>query len=431
MPPSVAVKFVILLFLLLLSALFSSAETSLTTVSKLRVRSLAEDGNKRAATLLTLIENPANMLSAILIGNNVVNLSASSLATSVALELLGSRGAAIATGILTLLILIFGEITPKRLATLHNEKMALMYAPLFLTFTRLLTPVIFIVNKLSMGVMFILRIDPNEKAAPITESELRTVVDVSHEEGVLESEEHQMITNVVDFGDSLAKDIMVPRIDMVFANSEMSYDELMAAFRQDLYSRMPVYSETRDNIIGVINLKDIFFYEGEPEDFRIQNFLREPFFTYEFKKTSELMSEMRKNNTAMAIVLDEYGATAGLITLEDLLEEIVGEIRDEYDADEVDSIRAINADEYIAEGAAKLDDINDAFGLNLKSDDYDSIAGHIINRLEHLPRMGESIQEENVVFTVKSISKNRIDQVHIRLLPKEDDGKEHEQEDKE
>ncbi len=371
------------------------------------------------------------MLSAILIGNNVVNLSASSLTTSVILELFGSQGAAIATGILTLLILIFGEITPKRLATLHNEKMALMYAPLFLTFTRLLTPVIFIVNKLSFGVMFLLRIDPNEKAAPITESELRTVVDVSHEEGVLESEEHQMITNVVDFGDSLAKDIMVPRIDMVFANSEMSYDELMAAFRQDLYSRMPVYSETRDNIIGVINLKDIFFYEGEPEDFRIQNFLREPFFTYEFKKTSELMSEMRKNNTAMAIVLDEYGATAGLITLEDLLEEIVGEIRDEYDADEVDSIRAINADEYIAEGAAKLDDINDAFGLKLESDDYDSIAGHIINRLEHLPGMGESIQEENVVFTVKSISKNRIDQVHIRLLPKEEEGKEHEQEDKE
>lgn len=420
MPPSVAVKFVILLILLLLSAFFSSAETSLTTVNKLRARSLAEDGNKRAVTMLKLIENPANMLSAILIGNNVVNLSASSLTTSVVLELFGSQGAAIATGILTLLILIFGEITPKRLATLHNEKMALMYAPLFLMFTRLLTPVIFIVNKLSYGVMFLLRIDPNEKAAPITESELRTVVDVSREEGVLENEEHQMITNVVDFGDSLAKDIMVPRIDMVFANSEMSYDELMAAFRQDLYSRMPVYSGTRDNIIGIINLKDIFFYEGEPAEFRIQNFLREPFFTYEFKKTSELMSEMRKNNTAMAIVLDEYGATAGLITLEDLLEEIVGEIRDEYDADEVDSIRAISADEYIAEGAAKLDDINDAFGLSLESDDYDSIAGHIINRLEHLPKTGESIQEENVIFTVKAVRKNRIDQVHIRLLPKED-----------
>lgn len=428
MPPSVAVKFVILLFLLLLSALFSSAETSLTTVSKLRVRSLSEDGNKRALTLLKLIENPANMLSAILIGNNVVNLSASSLATSVALEMLGSQGAAIATGILTLLILIFGEITPKRLATLHNEKMALMYAPLFLTLTRLLTPVIFIVNKLSIGVMFLLRIDPNEKAAPITESELRTVVDVSHEEGVLENEEHQMITNVVDFGDSLAKDIMVPRIDMVFVSIDIGYDELMSVFRQNLYSRMPVYSETRDNIVGIINLKDIFFYEGEAEKFQIQKFLREPFFTYEFKKTSELMSEMRKNNTAMAIVLDEYGATAGLITLEDLLEEIVGEIRDEYDSDEVDSIRALSADEYIAEGAAKLDDINDAFGLELESDDYDSIAGHIINRLEHLPRVGESIQEENVVFTVKSTNKNRIDQVHIRLLPKEDEGKEHPQE---
>lgn len=420
MPPSVAVKFVILLILLLLSALFSSAETSLTTVSKLRARSLAEDGNKSAVTLLKLIENPANMLSAILIGNNVVNLSASSLATSVALELLGSQGAAIATGILTLLILIFGEITPKRLATLHNEKMALMYAPLFLTLTRLLTPVIFIVNKLSLGVMLLLRIDPNEKAAPITESELRTVVDVSHEEGVIESEEHQMITNVVDFGDSLAKDIMVPRIDMAFAHIEMDYDELMAAFREDQYSRMPVYSETRDNIIGIINLKDIFFYQGEKKDFRLQDFLRKPFFTYEFKKTSELMNEMRKNHTAMAIVLDEYGATAGLITLEDLLEEIVGEIRDEYDADEVDSIRNIAPNEYIAEGAAKLDDINDAFDLSLESDDYDSIAGHIINRLEHLPCAGESIQEGNVVFTVKSISKNRIDQVHIRLLPKEE-----------
>lgn len=420
MDPSVAVKLVILVILLFLSGFFSSAETALTTVNKLRMRSLAEDGVKRANTVLTLIENPANMLSAVLIGNNIVNLSASSLATSVALDQFGSQGAAIATGLLTLLVLIFGEITPKRLATLHNEKLSLMYAPLFLGLTRLLTPVIFIINKLSRGVMLLLHINPDEKAAPITESEFRTVVDFSHEEGVIESEEHQMITNVVDFGDSMAKDIMVPRIDMVFANVEMSYAELFETFSADQYSRLPVYSGTHDNIVGIINLKDIFFYSGKQEDFKIEEHLREPFFTYEFKKTSELLNEMRREHIAMAIVLDEYGATAGLVTLEDLLEEIVGEIRDEYDADEVDAIQNIAPGEYLAEGAAKLDDINDVLGLDLHSDDYDSIAGHIINMLDHLPGVGESVTEDGVIFTVKSVSKNRIDQVHIRVLPKEE-----------
>lgn len=415
MDPSVATKLVILVALLFLSSFFSSAETALTTVSKLRIRSLAEEGKKRASTVLRLIEDPANMLSAILIGNNIVNLSASSLATSVALDKFGSNGAAIATGILTLLVLIFGEITPKRLATQNNEKMALAYAPIILTLTRLLTPVILIVNKLSYGFMLLCRIDPNAKATPITESELRTVVDVSHEEGVIESEERQMITNVVDFGDSLAKDVMVPRIDMAFANLEMGYDDLMETFRANKYSRMPVYSENRDNIVGIINLKDLFFYEGDKQEFQVENCLREPFFTYEFKKTSELLNEMRKDHISIAIVLDEYGATAGLITLEDLLEEIVGEIRDEYDSDEVDSIRKIAPDEYMAEGTAKLDEINEVLGLSLESDDYDSIAGHIIHLLDHLPSAGETITENNVTFTVNRVNKNRIDQVHIRI----------------
>ena len=420
MDPSVAVKLVILVILLFLSGLFSSAETSLTTVSRIRIRSLADDGVKRAKIVLKLTDDPANMLSAILIGNNIVNLSASSLATSVALDQLGDQGAAIATGLLTLLVLIFGEITPKRLATLHNEKMALFYAPFFLGLTKLLTPVIFVVNFLSAGVMILLRIDPHEKAAPITESEFLTVVDVSHEEGVIESEERQMITNVVDFGDAMAKDVMVPRIDMAFANVDMTYDELIAAFSADKYSRLPVYSETRDNVVGIINLKDVFFYHGAPEKFKITDHMRKPFFTYEFKKTSELLNEMRRGRIAIAIVLDEYGATAGLITLEDLLEEIVGEIRDEYDADEVDSIRSIGPDEYLAQGTAKLDEINETLGLELESDDYDSIAGHIISLLDHLPTEGESVTDQGVVFTVKNVSKNRIDQIHILVLPKEE-----------
>ncbi|MBQ9120477.1 MAG: HlyC/CorC family transporter [Lachnospiraceae bacterium] len=428
MDPSVAAKLVVLVVLLFLSAFFSSAETALTTVSKIRIRALAEEGNKRAKMTSRLIEQPANLLSAILIGNNIVNLSASSLATSVALDQFGSSGAAIATGILTLLVLIFGEITPKRLATQHNEKMSLFFAPIITTLVKLLMPLIFIVNKLSAVVMFILRIDPNAKPASMTEGELLTMVEVSHEEGVIESEERQMITNVVDFGDSLAKDVMVPRVDMTFANTEMSYDELIQVFRTDKYSRLPVYTDTRDNIVGIINLKDLFFYEGEPKDFQITNFLREAYFTYEFKKTSELMTEMRREHIPMAIVLDEYGATAGLITLEDLVEEIVGEIRDEYDSDEVDSIQNIGPNEYIAEGTAKLEEVNEALGLNLESDDYDSIAGHIIHLLDHLPVQGETITDDYVTFTVDSVNKNRIDKVHLTLLPHED-GEEEENED--
>ena len=411
--PSVATKLIILLFLLILSGFFSSAETSLTTLNKLRIRSMVEEGVKGAATVSKLIEDPSKMLSAILIGNNVVNLSASSLTTSLSIAIWGNTAAGIATGILTLLILIFGEITPKTLATIHSERLAFAFAPVIYLLTKVLTPVIYIVNKLSTGVMFLFHINPNEKHTTITENELRTIVDVSHEEGVIESEERKMITNVVDFGDSLAKDIMIPRIDMAFASSDMTYDELLETFRKERYTRLPVYQDTRDNVIGIINLKDLFFYSDAKDSFHIKDFLRTPYFTYEFKKTSELLNEIRKESFSMVIVLDEYGATAGLITLEDLVEEIVGEIRDEYDDDEVDVVRRIGPNEYMAEGSAKLEEINEVVGLNLESDDYDSIAGHIIHLLDHLPVQGEQITDEHVTFQVMSVKKNRINKVHI------------------
>jgi CBS domain containing-hemolysin-like protein len=265
--------------------------------------------------------------------------------------------------------------------------------------------------------------DPKAKAGTITENELRTILDFSHEEGVIESEERRMITNVVDFGDSLAKDVMVPRIDMAFANVDFTYEELVQAFSKDKYTRMPVYSETRDNVIGIVNLKDVFFYNGDLENFNIVDIIREPYFTYEYKKTSELLIEMRRNSISLAIVLDEYGATVGLITIEDLLEEIVGEIRDEYDDDEEDSIKAVSENEFIVDGYTKLDEINEALGLDLESDDYDSIAGHIIYLLDHLPDEGESITDHNVVFTVAAVDKNRIDKVHI-LMKKDNEADE-------
>ena len=415
MDPSDATQPIILIILLVLSAFFSASETALTTVNKHRIRSLAEDNVKGAKTVSKLIESPSKMLSAILICNNVVNLSASALTTSLAIDRFGNVWVGAATGAITVLILIFGEITPKSLATIYAEKISLMFsAPIYLL-TKILTPIIFIVNKICIGLLLIMHIDPKAKGSAITENELRTIVDFSHEEGIIESEERRMITNVVDFGDSLAKDVMVPRIDMEFASVDLNYDELVDAFSEEQYTRMPVYSDTRDNVVGIVNLKDVFFYHGEKENFNITDILREPYFTYEFKKTSELLIEMRKESISIAIVLDEYGATAGLITLEDLLEEIVGEIRDEYDDDEEDSIQCVSENEYIVDGNTKMDDINEILGLNLESDDYDSIAGHLIYLLDHLPDEGETVTNNHVTYTVLAVDKNRIDKVRILL----------------
>ena len=239
-------------------------------------------------------------------------------------------------------------------------------------------------------------------------------MDVSHEEGVIESEERRMINNVVDFGDTQAKDVMVPRIDMVFVEENTAYDELMEVYRENMFTRIPVYRDTTDNVIGIINMKDLLFYE-KGTDFRLKNYLREAYFTYEFKKTSELFVEMRQNSVSLAIVLDEYGATAGLITLEDLLEELVGEIRDEYDADELKSLQKLSDREYRVEGSMKLDDINDALELSLSSEDYDSVGGLIIGALDHVPAAGESVTVDNICFVVEKMEKNRIEWVKMTL----------------
>lgn len=412
---STGIQIFTVIVLLCLSAFFSSAETALTTVNKMRVRTLAEAGSRQAVTLTKVIENPSKMLSTILVGNNIVNLSASSLMTTLTMQMFGSKAVGLATGVLTLLILVFGEITPKTLSTLYSEQIALKYAKIIYILMMIFTPVIFFVNQLSLGVLLLLRIDPNKKKDPITEDELRTIVEVSHEEGVIETEEKKMINNVFDFGDSLAKDIMVPRIDMVMVEVNATYEEVIELFREEHFTRVPVYEDSNDNVIGIINMKDLILRDKD-EEFSIRNFLREPLYTYEFKKTAELMVEMRKTFNNIVIVLDEYGATAGLITLEDMLEEIVGEIRDEYDEDEEDEIQEISPGEYIVEGSMKLDDLNDYLGLNLESEDYDSIGGLVIGLLDHLPEDGEEVTYENLRLVVEHMEKNRVDKIHLYIL---------------
>lgn len=361
------------------------------------MRTLADNGDKRAARVLRVTGNPGKMLSAILIGNNIVNLSASSISTSLAIHLFGNTGAGIATGILTFLILIFGEVTPKTMATIKADSMSLTVAAPIGLLMKILTPVIFIINKLSLGLMFLLHVNIKDAQKKMTEEELRTIVDVSQENGVIEHEERDMIHNLFDFGDAEAKEIMVPRIDMTFVQADATYQEVLDIFRQDMFTRLPVYEDSTDNVIGIINMKDFLLQNDTPE-FSVRNLLREPYFTYEHKNTADLFLEMRKSSISLAIVLDEYGVTAGLITLEDLLEEIVGEIRDEYDADEEDDITRISDREFYVLGSANLNDVSEALSLHFTSDDYDTIGGYCLGLLDHLPEKNEIILTDNNIL---------------------------------
>lgn len=415
MDTSGVIQLISLFLLLLLSGFFSSAETAFTTVNRVRIRTLVEEGSKRAQTTQKILDNYSKMLSTILIGNNIVNLTASSLATTLAIKIWGSFAVGIATGILTILVLLFGEIIPKNLAMIYSEKISLSYSGVIYLLMTLFTPVIFIVDGLSNGIMKLFHINPNKKSL-MTESELKTYVDVSHEDGVIESEEREIIYNVFDFSDAVAKDIMIPRIDMVTVSLDTNYKDLLAIFRESMYTRIPVYEEDKDNVIGLVNIKDFILVTDEAH-FHIKDIIREAHYTYEFKKTADLMLEMREKTTNVAFVLNEYGSTVGMITLEDLLEEIVGEIRDEYDEDEDEYIKKLDENTYLVEGGMKLDDINDALEISLESEDYDSLGGLMIEKLDRLPAENEEILlDSGIRLQAQGIVHNRITKV-LMVIP--------------
>ncbi|MCF0127232.1 MAG: HlyC/CorC family transporter [Pseudobutyrivibrio sp.] len=407
-------QFIILVVLLALSAFFSASETALTTVNKIKIKTMAEDGDKKAARVQKVIEHPKKMLSAILIGNNIVNLSASSLATTLAIKLLGSYGAGIATGVLTLLILIFGEITPKSLATINSLNISLMFAPFIWGLMVILTPVISIVNVLAGCCIKLCGVDPDFKDESISEEEIRTMVDVSHETGAIESDERQMIHKVFDFSDATAKEVMIPRIDMTMVEADITYEELLSIFKENMYTRIPVCEKDSDEIIGIVNMKDLLFVN--PSEFDLRSILREAYFTYEMKNTSDLFDEMRAESIALTIVLDEYGSLSGMITLEDLLEEIVGEIRDEYDSDEEDPLVKLSDREYRVSGSMNLEDLCEELPLGFESEDYDTIGGFITGAFDHFPVVGETyVTEEGNILKVDDVDNKRVTRIVIKL----------------
>lgn len=395
-----------------MSGFFSSAETALMTLSKIRVRRMVEDNVKGADTVDKLIKSPSKLLSAILIGNNVVNIGASALATSLAIDIYGNKGVGIATGIMTLLVLIFGEITPKSLAAQNSEKVALKVSKFIYFLTIVLNPIIVFLTRLTNMFIRLLGGNVDTDKPFITEEELKTIVSVSHEEGVLEVEEKDMIYNVFEFGDSRARDVMTNRTDMIAVEIDSSYQDVIDIFKQEQFSRIPVYENTTDNIIGVLYVKDLLFIEENEDEFNLRKYIREPYFTYEFKPTTELFEEMRTNRSHMAIVLDEYGGTDGLITIEDLIEEIVGDIEDEYDKEEND-IEVIKEDEYLVSGNVKIEDINDMIGTSIESEDFDSIGGFVMGVLGKLPEAGETVEYNNIKFIVEIFEKNRIEKLRI------------------
>ena len=379
------------------------------------MRTLTDADNKKAKMVLKITKDSAKMLSAILIGNNIVNLSASSIATTLAISMFGNYGAGIATGIITFLILIFGEVSPKTLSTIKADSISLKIAGIINILMIVLTPVIFLINKLSLGVLFLFGVKASDGNRVMTEEELRTIVDVGQETGVIEDEERAMIHNVFDFGDAEAKEVMIPRIDMTFVHIDADYNEVLEIYKQDMFTRLPVYEESTDNVVGIINMKDLLLIENT-DNFSIRDIMREPYFTYEHKNTSDLFLEMKKSSISLAIVLDEYGVTAGLITLEDLIEEIVGEIRDEYDTDEIDDITRLSDREYLVLGSANLEDVSDELNLHLESDDYDTIGGYCLEKLDHLPERNEIIiTDDDVLLRIEAVDKNRIEKVYIKL----------------
>lgn len=406
---------VFLALLILLSALFSAAETALMSLNKIKIKQLIEDEVKGAKEIEELVENPSEILSTILICNNIVNILASSISTVIFINLLADFGTGVATSVstlvLTVVILIFGEITPKTIAVIKAEKLAfILYRPLKIVLL-LLKPLVFIFSKISSIIMKLFGIKDQGVNANITEEEIKSIVSFSQENGILEIEDKNLIYNVFEFGDRKVKDVMIPRVDMITLSQNSTYDEIVSLFKTERFSRVPVYKDNIDNIIGVINIKDLFFIDKE-EDFKIEKYIREIYSTHEHKKIRDLFNEMKKYRNHMSIVRDEYGGTIGLVTIEDLIEEIVGDIEDEYDEVVDKEIQVINDNEYLIVGTLKIDVLNDMININIESE-FETIGGYIIEKMGRLPQNGEVLEFENVKFKIENIGKNRIKRLRV------------------
>ena len=404
---------IIFIVCLAFSAFFSASESALLSVNKIRMRTMAEDGDRRAKTVERLLSDKHALLSTILIGNNLVNILATSLTTSIAISLFGNTGIGIATAVVTILILIFSEITPKSLSTKHADVFSLKIAKIISWLIILFKPVVFVLNIISG--MFIKMFGGNIEESPeITEEDLKTFVTVGHEAGVLEIEEKEMIHNVFEFGDTEIREIMTPRINVVSVPEEITYDELIEIYKKEQFSRILVHSQSYDEVLGVLNIKDLLFLYIDPITFKVTDYMRDSYVVYEFNHISDVFASMRSERVSLAVVLDEYGVMSGLVTFEDIVEEIVGNIDDEYD-DEEELIRKIDEYVYYVDGALNFNEINDEIGTHFESDEFESIGGMVLGECSGSPELHQQFMMDDVLVEIEKIQKNRISLLKLTL----------------
>lgn len=415
MQSGLIIQIVLLIFLVMCSAFFSASETALMSISKIRVRHLVDAEVKGSKKLDLLLSDTDKLLSTILLGNNAVNIGASSLATSLAIGFWGDTGVGIATGLMTLIILIFGEITPKSLAVRFSEPISLKVASFMLLLVKVLTPVVFVLSKITGLFVRILGGDPNYKKPSLTQDELKTIVNVSSEEGVIEDDEKELICNIFEFGELKVKDIMVQRMDIVAVPVTATYAEIVDIFKESKFSRLPVYEENLDNIVGLVFAKDLLFLDCNNDEFEITKIMRETYNTYEFLKVSDFFKEIQGKQNHIAIVYDEYGSVAGLVTLEDVIESVMGDIHDEYDDDEDSSIVKVSENEYLVMGYTKIEEFNEYFGCTIESEDCDSIGGFLTSLLGRLPKKNEKLNVDTVEIVVADMEDTHVEKLKVVL----------------
>ncbi len=414
----------VLVLMIMLSFMFSASETALLSVNKIKLRNMVDEGVKGAKRVEILVDKQKEVLTTLLIANNIINISASAIATSVAVKYSDVLPSAVfwTTAILTGLILLFGEVIPKNVAAKYAEIIMILFHPLISGALKVLRPFEIVLNFVSKLIMKLFRIDMDKKVELITEDELKTMVNVSHEEGILEVHESKMINNIFEFVDQEAQDIMTPRVNIVAISVNSTFEEVVKVYDEERFSRLPIYDGDIDNIIGLIYIKDIAFCDDK-ENFDIRDYIREHYVAYETKKIYELFKIMKQNRISVAIVLDEYGATAGMVTMQDIIEEIFGEVNDEDDIEEDDEIQQLNENEFLVSGILRINDLNDEIGTEITSEDYETIGGYVIGLVGDLPQENDEIisEEFNLKFNIELIDKNRIEKMRLTILDTEVD----------
>lgn len=408
-------EFAFLFLLLLLSAFFSGSETALFAANRLRMRQMSEEGNRRATLVVRLLEDPGRLLTTLLVGNNIVNIAASVLTTAILVAWFGSqRGTVYAILLLATVLLVIGEITPKTFSAKYADRVALLIAAPIRWVGAALYPIIRALSAISYVLVRPLGGRVNLESPLVTEDEIRLLIKMGEEEGVIQEDEREMIHSIFEWGDTVAREVMVPRIDMAAVEDLTPLDQVLRLVLEEGHSRIPVYQETVDHVVGVLYVKDLLSHlKAGRMQVQAKELMRPAYFIPESKRLDELFREMRRKKVHMAIVLDEYGGTAGLVTIEDLLEEIVGPILDEYDVDEEKQIETVDDHTTLVNGRMSVEEVNELLGLDLPVEDVDTIGGFVYRLLGHIPVQGETVPYDGLDISVERVDGNRITKIRI------------------